>query len=293
MHAAQLIEITSTYVRLTRAHLAHRQSVRPEAAHAYWLTNRFRHEYWSGRLAAHRAAIQRPGVRQRNLRWLEITPVIQEVLLSEPLARCVAYHGKLLEDQGIDDELAPLAQSTLAAQVEARHRCLHLIVFGTGLSPELAVKLNRLRRLLELFNDQLISSMLPLENLDLYCFDGETVQASHRRLQRSGYPSGVGRFHAAMMSRWVYQAGAIDIEAQAANARLNQRLSEVILEMFPGDSFDSFGLPRSQEAIWCATDSSESGEHAVDPKMTSPFPLQTIGNSSKRDCLPEPSDRRW
>src|SRR5690606_30154203 len=125
--------------------------------------------------------LSRPGASRRARHWHEAVPVIQEILLSEPLTRVVAYHAAVLEQQGIEHDFSPLAHSALAAHIEARNRCLHLIVFGPGLSVEDAVTLNRLRRTLESYTDELLSCMSTVENHGLYCFEPRQVSDTQRR----------------------------------------------------------------------------------------------------------------
>ncbi len=305
MHAQQLISLANTYAHMAALQRVHRQPSPREASQSYWLTNRFRHEYWSGRLAAHRAAIQGIAIGQRHARWLDIVPVIEEILLSEPLTRVVALHGKIMEREQIDDELAPLAHSVLTAHLEARHRCLHLIVFGSGLSPALAVRLNRLRRNVELFNDQLMASLPTLAGGDLYSFDQPASDRARDELASTHLDSNpVGRrVHERALFHWSLQNTSLDADPRAANGRLNQRLSETVLEMWPQASFDGLGVARSPRGLWPCVDSSESdGAGESSPSTASPLSvLQPNGlqpnklqpSAEPRRDVPAAADRRW
>lgn len=293
MHAIELAKMAPIYVRHTEAQVALRVPPTRDSVHAYWLANRFRHEYWSGRLAAHREAIQRPGISFRHSRWLEVLPVIQEILLSEPLSRCVAYQATVFEEDQIDFDIAPLAHSVLAAHVEARHRCLHLIVFGAGLSVELAVRLNRLRRLMELYTDQLLASLRTVEQPEQFCFDVSTMLKTQQQLQQDSTSSACRRLHTMALSGWLERVVASDFDERPASVRLNHRLSQVLLEMLPQGLFDGWGLPRTHEAAWLAAESRESNETQPDGRKPLASPLDILHSPLKRPQLAEPSEGRW
>lgn len=291
MHATQLVEIAIAFVHHTRTQIALKCGPTKEAAHGFWLSNRFRHEEWSSRLAAHRNAILRPGVSYRNACWLEIAPVMQEVLLAEPISRCIAYHAAALEENQIDFDLAPLAQSTLTAHIEARHRCLHLIVFGAGLSVELAVRLNRLRRQMESITDQLIALMHPSENLSPYCFDSTTTKRLQAEFATVAHSDSQCRIQVSAISQDFWNNIAGDTDHRPASSRLNERLSKALLELMPAAQFDGLGLPHSPKHRRLLVESSESdGKPVSTLGLTSPLDL-TLPN--KRAAQLQHSERRW
>ncbi len=245
MHAIDLAELATTYVRLAPAQLSSRQAPNPKFAQEYWLTARYRHENWMHELTRHRDAIQRPGTSRRVRLWQEIMPIMQEILISETLARTLAYQATVLEELNICCELSPVANSTLAAHVEARQRCLHLIVFGQGLSVEDAVKLNRIRRILEQTTDQLLAILLPIDNPGLYCFEFNRFHRMQSWMKNSDRNTTWTTLHAGLLSESFWEKLHPEIDWRAGNARLNHQLSRQVLGLIPAASFDGHGVPYS------------------------------------------------
>ncbi|MFN3189877.1 MAG: hypothetical protein ACE361_05085 [Aureliella sp.] len=278
MHALRLLEIAAAFVRHADIQLAVRAASPKEAVHSYWLTARYRHDLWSSRLAAHRSAIQRPGSSQRAQQWLEIIPTIQEVLLSEPLTRCIAHHAACLEEQEVDFDIGPLAQSAFAAHLEARHRCLHLIVFGSGLSPEQAARLNNLRRTCEAATDQLLAAMLAVHNEDTFSFDPLGTATARTKLAATPTQA-VLRLHTSAVLHWFIQETALDIDYRQENPVQNERMAKAISGLWPESMFDGFGVPMSKSMATIRNG---------DEERNSPFAIAASPLSSPLDLLSIP-----
>lgn len=294
MHAIQLATLAHVYATQASAQLNLRLPVKREAAHAFWLANRLRHEFWSGKLAAHRSEIQKPGVCAREIRWNEILPVMQEVLISEPLTRCVSLHAANLEELGIDSDFAPLAESALAAHIEARHRCLHLIVFGSGLSTFLAVRLNRLRRSMENYCDRLLAMMRPAMNLGQICFEASEMESIWRLQNEAPAASGmISRVYGHTLQTWLHRNCLRDVDERTANARLNERLANGIMDSFPNELFDSFGVAKSSQATWLGIESAETDGFQIDFTncWSSPLDVLKTGRDTTNSELQSP--KRW
>lgn len=249
MHAIDLVKLASTFVQLALPMAELRLAPRHSSAQDLWLTSRYRQENWLYSLARHRDAIVQPNTSRRIQLWREIMPIIQEVLLAEPLTRLIAYSANLWSSGGLESDLAPLANSSLAAHIEARNRCLHLIVFGQGLAVDNAVKVNRLRRNLECFTDQLLARLPPLDNPGLYAFEPYTMcrqQVAIRSLERqNNWENLLSQVHCEQ----TWQLLQRDLEGSAANARLNSQLSRHTLGLFPTGCFDSLGVPHSASSL--------------------------------------------
>ena len=250
MHALQLASVAHLVATHAHAHQAVRVPINREATHAYWLATRMRHEFWSGCLSEHREVIQKPGTCSREARWNEILPVIQEVLISEPLTRCISLHAMNLEEAGIDQDFAAIAQSALSTHIEARHRCLHLIVFGSGLSTFLAVRLNRLRRSMEEFNDTALAMMRPASDIGTLLFEPELAARLQKSFKHNTPSTDVlRRMNSHTLQNWLHRACVRDVDQRIANARLNQKLAQAVLSCFPKELFDSFGMVHSHRAL--------------------------------------------
>ena len=293
MHAVELASLTSTLVQCSRGLISLGAAPHRDTVQAYWLANRFRHDSWAGRLAAHRQAIQGNGISYRNQLWHEIMPVIQEVLLSEPLARYFAYYAAVLEEQDRDHEFAALAQSTLAAHIEARHRCLHLMVFGQGLSVEDAVRLNRMRRALETYTDQLLSALCPVASLSDYCFDAAGVSNGQVELAAGNADTSQLKLHTTTVADSLWQALQADIDWRAPNARQNHKLSQIALQLLPPEFFDSCGVPKSSQRLAIEQSSLESTGKCNDLSSPLAHPLNVLYAKPRSIPTPTKLDPRW
>ncbi len=233
-----------------------------QAAQNYWLSSRYRHDHWMHDLSQHRDSIQRPGTSRRSLLWQAILPTIQEIMLSEPLTRILAYHGALLDELQIDKEHSALAASALTAHIEARHRCLHLIVFGQALSVEMAVSLNRLRRYLENFTDQLLATMRPIGHLERFAFDAQRVHDAQQRLADEGRRSTWTGLLCASIGEELWKSTRHEIDWRSASARLNYQVCQHVLSLLPRSFFDECGVPRSCRTGRIKRESPESAPSA-------------------------------
>ena len=299
MHAITLAELASSFVGVAHG-LLHQQLVPPqEAAQALWTLHRSRCDEWNYRLAAHRDAINRSGTSSRTRKWHEVLPVLQEILLTEPLTRTLACFATRLEESQLSDEFTPLMHSSLISHIEARHRCLNLIVFGPGLSVEAAVKLNRLRRHLENYADHLLAALPEVSNMEAYCFDALAIlktRVSVGQLRSSESPDGKWlHLHMQNLEHQLWRNLQCDIDWRAANGRLNHRISQTVMALLPERFFDSVGTPRlSRTAQMVRRNSPESDGKLLDPAAIS-SPLNVLNQQAKLTrTLKEPHPRkRW
>ena len=206
---------------------------------------------------------------------MDILPTLEEILTSEPLVRVIAYLAAILETRAADGDWSALAHSVLASHIEARHRCLNLMVFGYGFPVEQAVRLNRLRRLMEFFNDSLISSLPPIGNVDLYGFDIPLVQ--HQQKQFRNYPVSepIDQVRVQSLVSTIDQSLRRDHNHPAANPRLNENIAEAVLGLMPPELFDSFGLAhsRAQLATSHVASDIEMRTNDIDHPLVAPFDI--------------------
>ena len=171
MHAIELTELAALFATYSPDLLKATCVPDRQAQQEYWLESKYRHEGWSNRIAEHRRGLQELGIARRGDCWRQILPVIEDILLSEPLTRCIAYHARLLVDLRIDRDLSAVALNVLTSHLEARNRCLHLIVFGEGLAIEQGARLNHLRQQLENYTDGLLGQLPSVSHDEKLCFD--------------------------------------------------------------------------------------------------------------------------
>lgn len=277
MHAMHLAQIATNFARVGHALASEEVRAAGDSAHGFWLANRFRCDVWHQRISSHRSAIERCGTSRRARLWREIVPTLQEILISEPLTRVVACLASSLEKRQADADWGALAHSVLASHIEARHRCLNLMVFGHGFPVEKAVNLNRLRRLLEFYNDQLLAALPPLPQLERYAFEPATT-AVHQREFRS-YTL-IGPWHQVRLQLLATSLGnllAFDHDSLPANPQFNQSIAETALAMLPPGVFDSFGVARSRMHAMIARVAKDSNVYSDDfvRPLAAPFDLLT------------------
>lgn len=294
MHAVELADLAGTFVRGTPALYALRLSPGRQSTEEYWLTSRYRHENWMHELSLHRDLIARPGTSRRARQWQEMLPLFQEILLTEPLSRVIAYHATVLDEKEIDPDFSPTANSVLAAHVEARNRCLHSIVFGQGLPVESAVSLNCLRRIMESYTDSLLSCLPAVKHYGLYCFESGKFPDRQVALASADQTAWT-TLQTLSLSDEVWQSIRHIIDWRTGSGRLNYQLSQHILKMSPAPSFDSCGVPFSSALGQYFHDSPESpipNAEAHPLFSAGPAPSHIISHHHRHPLNPRRHDQR-
>lgn len=293
MHAVQLSELAIIFARHAAAQLATGCVPLREQANSYWLASRFRHEEWSGRLAQHRIAIQRPGASHRAQCWDAILPTMQEVLLSGPLTRFLAYYARLLEQVAPDTvgEFSSLADTTFQSQMEARNRCLHLIVFGQGLPVTHSTSLNRLRVHMEKLCDGLLASLPHHTERSKYCFDPLETLDLHYVMRQGKLPSVPLRLYTAGLHQQLCQSTRKLLDKRVSSPRLNGRIGQAVLQMLGRQMFDSFGVPISHEFARLSQVGSERDGKQVEAGRPLDEPLDVLATTQSPRL--QQLQRRW
>lgn len=293
MRAIDLAELAATFASHSDDMLALRCMPDRQAQQSYWLAARFRHDYWSSRLAVHRHELKYCNLPQRSRSWLQVMPVMEEVLVAEPLARIVAYHGRLLSEHMGESDLAAISQSVLNSHVEARHRCLHLIVFGDGLAVEQNQRLNQIRRILESYNDDLLGQLRPIGHLEPFAFESLNVQQSQADEKTSAYwPVNTQKLHLLNLRMTLRIAITRKLSVTTPSFQANARLGAAVLQLLPPQLFDSVGLPRTQRTARLLAASAESmppnqlGSYYKNPALDTQPQRSPANSSSIRN-------RRW
>lgn len=297
MHAITLAELSSTFIGVAATLLKQQLLPAHQAAQALWTIHRSRCDEWNYRLASHREAMNRIGASARARSWQGIMPVLQEILLTEPLTRTLACFAAQLEELNLSDEFSPLLHSNLVSHIEARHRCLNLIVFGQGLSVEFSMRLNRVRRHLETYSDQLLTVLPPTPTIEAYCFDARAIL--RRRLEIGRIADNLdGRWlqlHVQSLERQLWQNLQSDIDWRAANGRLNHRLSQSVIALLPPQLFDGFGIPRRTGfSVYTHNESPESDGKPLDPAAhSSPMNFFIKSSAHSRTANQPHGRKRW
>jgi hypothetical protein len=246
MHSLELANLAAVYASYCAEMLEAKSFPSRQQQQAYWLECRYRHEHWSARLADHRHDMRSLGVSHRRQCWQRILPIMEEILISEPLTRCLTYHSRLLAQHRIDQDFAGMCNSVLASHIEARHRCLHLIVFGEGLAVEHTMRLNRLRRELECYSDSLLGALPTVDDLEHLCFDKHWVRQLQDNPQSPvSSQSSAPRIHfdSQRMSLRPLLEGSLHCSLLGSNC--NGKIHAAVIGLLPQSLFDSLGVPKS------------------------------------------------
>jgi hypothetical protein len=138
------------------------------------------HEYWSAskcRLQRWLTAIQYlssqglDGNPRESAAWAGISPLAEEVLSSELLARIFAATARSYDERRQEVEAGPVAASAVTGQLEARNRVLHLISFGQQFAVVEAARLNDLRQKVERWCDMLLAHVALRTDVSELAFD--------------------------------------------------------------------------------------------------------------------------
>jgi hypothetical protein len=240
MHARELVELAAIVSAHGPVLIRSGQRISADSIEQYWITSKVRLDRWAWRLKRFAAQADTDG-RRRQVQWLDVRGVLEEILTSEMLTRVWTAALCAYDRQRGTDEVEPVARSVMIGHMEARHRVLTLMVRGPGVDAEAAVTLNRLRRRAERWTDFLVGHLGDIHDLSEFAFDPQRAREFAEDMQdRSRLPGGR---HA-----WPLLLGSLRVGFQQAlhgespNADLNARIAASILSCFPPELFDSTGL---------------------------------------------------
>ena len=176
----------------------------------------------------------------------QVRGVLEEILTGEVLTRVWTTVMCAYDRHRGTDLMEPVVRSILIGHLEARHRVLTLLVNGSGIDTEQAVKFNRLRQRTERWTDMLVGYLAGLHDISEFAIDPERAEGFAEDLSyRSRLPGGR---HAWPLIQASLRAGFSKCLASASpNADLNQKIAASILSCLPPEVFDGTGLFRS---IW-------------------------------------------
>ncbi len=245
MHCVYLADLAAVLSTHGPAILYRRQSISPQAVTQYWTSSRTRLELWHGAIARYqRAEHSGDWVRMRAW-WRDHIGVLEEILVSELLTRVVAALAAGLDRNQDDEELSPITHAIFLSHLETRNRVQHLMLFGRGSSVQNAVRLNRLRKGVERWNDALLGrlwSSVPTEIR--YAIDADRARnyAEDARCQSCG--------DAQRTSDWLLAAAMHDTLSRRSSPTValpqaNRQVADSVLLMLRPELFDSVGTMKS------------------------------------------------
>lgn len=246
MHAVQLADLAAILALHGPSLLFRRELIAEEALQAYWTTNRSRFESWNRRLGEYALHEREGGMADLRQWWEDQYPLLEEILLSEPLTRVYAGLAASLEAKSEPREVSPLTHSVFLKHLEARNRVLQLMIYGRGASIEVAVRLNRLRAAIESWCDALIGHLggSHEREWERYAIDVQRARAFAEDARQ--LPPGTARDTAGwLMTAAMRETLVRRSQSLAATPVGNQQISDAVLMCLRPDLFDSVGLLKS------------------------------------------------
>lgn len=245
MHCIELARIAAIIAAQGPPLASSGVAIPPEAAVQYWSASRQRFELWHrglGRLTEVLKADRSLAAREW---WHEHLGMLEEILISETLTRVLAAIGGVLDRAHSVGEIEPITQSVFLTHLQVRNHVLRLLLFGRGGSVEQSLRLNRLRRCVELWTDRLLGCLvLAHPEARRYTHDVARADAFAALLApqppqadaalRSGLPTALCLSLAAMC------------DSRESLPHANRELGQAALACLPPDLFDAHGLLKSR-----------------------------------------------
>jgi len=257
MHAGWLVEMASLWAFHASTLAYQREPLSTEAVNEYWIRNRVRFDGWNTMLSRLRSQTLSLSVAKRVRAWDKLCSLIEEVLLSEPLARVSAAFAAELEERQIDNDSHSILHNVYAAHSEVRNRCLKIILEGIERGLEEADELNRLRHYLEHWNDMLLGYFLEFRRRSSSSQAGRPSLGAQYAFSISRVEDFAEDFGQSSLGRnatmvWTLQLAGCrqwldeNCRTSVLSPKMHQRIAEASIGMIKPSAFDSLGCLRSR-----------------------------------------------
>lgn len=253
MHCVTLADLAATLSQQGPSLLELRPRVPTDAILKYWTASRSRHELWHRVMARYRNAKNSGDYSQLHDWWSTHLVVLEEILVSELLARVVAAiaaETMSIADQDAHDShesLAAVSHGVFLAQIEASNRVAQIILESSGARVQHIVRLNRLRFGVERWTDWLIGRVSVNLNRSFdYCIDiqrSRTFCQEIRETATHDYRDTTTWLMNAAMREMLVRRTSQD----TALASANHEVASAALALFRPELFDDYGVTKS---VW-------------------------------------------
>ena len=288
MHTRELIDLAAVVSIHGPVLIRDADTISANSIEDYWTASKCRLDRWGRTLKrltvelAHAQPVSSCRASQ------QVRGVLEEILTGEVLTRVWTAVMCAYDRHRGTDLMEPVARSILIGHLEARHRVLTLLVNGSGIDAEQAVKLNRLRQRTERWTDMLVGYLAGLHDISEFAIDPDRAEEFAEDLSyQSRLPGGR---HAWPLIQASLRAGFSTGLSQASpNADLNQEIAAAILSCMPPELFDGTGLFRS---VWMTrlTNVANDAQGMIDQLVQSPEASHTdtaigFGSHSSTDRI--------
>ena len=245
MHCVLIADLAAIMSQHGTAILRGSDRVPADAVSQYWSASRNRLELWHQTMARYRAAEDSGSILRLRTWWQDHAGVMEEVLVTEMLTRVVAAIAAGLDTAQSVDEISPVTHAVFLSHLEARNRVQQIMLFGRGNSVTDAVRLNRLRRVVERWTDMLIGR-LSIDSPELTCYGINIDLAKQHASEARDFSVGI----AARTTTWLMNAAMNDTlrrrtSRQTSLPGANHAVATSVVMMLRPDLFDSVGTLKS------------------------------------------------
>ena len=241
MHARDLIELAAL-VAVHGPRLVGGQRLPEWCLEQYWTASRCRHERWMRTLKACAAPVG-SSPRAAHDHWQSLRPTLEEIFTGDLLTRIWTAVASAYDAQRPAADAGPIARSVLSGQLDARNRALNVLVYGHGFELQQVVRLDRLRRRAERWNDLLLANLRIDFDVRELAFEPETTREFSADLRAERVPSDLQTAQFAVGSiRSAFRGSLTDA---SPNSDLNRRIAASIFACFRPLPIDTVALPKA------------------------------------------------
>jgi hypothetical protein len=243
MHARELIELAAIVSAHGPVLIESGRRIPAAGIEQYWMASKVRLDRWAWCLRTFADRASRDAQR-RKAQWPAVCCALEEIFTGEVLTRVwsavLCAHDRR---HGVD-ELEPVARSVRLGHMEARHRALTLMVRGSEIDAEAAMKLNRIRRRAECWTDVLIGHLVATHDVSEFAIDPKRAREFAHDLSNCSSRKGGRHTWPVLVAslRTAFQSG---LSPDSTNHDLNGRIATAVISCFPQELFDSTGLLHS------------------------------------------------
>jgi hypothetical protein len=231
MHARELADLAASPAQFDKS------------LETYWTASRCRLDRWSRELRRFSPILPSQLTATRPN---AATRLVEEILVSEILTRCLAAVYFAHDHYHQRSEAEPIGRNVLAGHLDARRRALRLIVPATHLKRNEVDPIVPLQRRCECWTDLLLAYLLPLVPVEGFAPNAARAQdfAADARSHLSS-----ASFSAATMMLTSGIRSSLEplVSDESPNGDLNLQIAATVLAAFEPETFDSYGLLRS---VW-------------------------------------------
>ncbi len=210
----------------------------------YWMASKCRLDRWGRALREFRKQ-GTIGAGHAETAWSGIRGTCEEVLAGEMLVRVWSCVVLALEEKLRGDEARPLVNSVLRGHQDITNRVLNLLAVPGLVPARSAAELDRLRRLVERWNDLVLGRLGAPFRFATLAYDAVRAHEFADDFSLASQKGKTSKEAWALLTASMRTTFAKRLQAETDNADLNSRIAGAILACFPAEMFDSVGVYHS------------------------------------------------